>query len=125
MVAGFSMTSKTRPLVISKLYDYFTERLVTIRSVRTIDELFTFIWLNGRAEAMRGYNDDLTMALSIGMWVRDTALRLRQQGIELTKQAVSGITSYSYSGVYGGSSLDENPWKMKVGDGEEDLSKWL
>ena len=125
MVAGFSMTSKTRPLVISKLYDYFTERLVTIRSVRTIDELFTFIWLNGRAEAMRGYNDDLTMALSIGMWVRDTALRLRQQGIELTKQAVSGITSYTYSGVYGGSSLDENPWKMKVGDSEEDLSKWL
>lgn len=39
--------------------------------------MFTFIWNNGRAEAMRGYNDDLVMALAIGLWVRDTALRLR------------------------------------------------
>jgi hypothetical protein len=125
MIAGFSTTSKTRPLIISKLYDYFTERTVIIRSVRTIDELFTFIWLNGRAEAMRGYNDDLVMALSIGMWVRDTALRLRQQGIELTKKAVSGITTETYSGIYGGSGMDTNPWKMQIGDDEEDLSKWL
>ena len=125
MVAGFSTTSKTRPLIVSKLYDYFNERSIIIRSVRTIDELFTFIWFNGRAEAMRSYNDDLVMSLSIGLWVRDTALRLRQQGIDLTKQAVSGITTHTYSGVYGGSSLDDNPWKMKVGDDEEDLSKWL
>ena len=44
-----------------------------------------------RAEAMRGYNDDLTMSLAIGLWVRDTALRLRQEGIDLTKQALGGI----------------------------------
>jgi hypothetical protein len=74
---------------------------------------------------MRGYNDDLVMALSIGMWVRDTALRLRQQGIELTKKAVSGITTETYSGIYGGSGMDTNPWKMQIGDEEEDLSKWL
>jgi hypothetical protein len=59
MVAGFSTTSRTRPLIISKLEEYVREKSITIRSVRTIDELFTFIWNNGRAEAMRGYNDDL------------------------------------------------------------------
>ena len=125
LVAGFSTTSKTRPLIISKLDDYFKEKSVTIRSSRLIEELFTFIYLNGRAEAMRGYNDDLVMAFSIGLWVRDTALRLRQEGIDLTKQAVAGITSNTYEGVYGATTMDENPWKMRVGDGFEDLSQWL
>jgi len=126
LVAGFSTTSKTRPLIISKLTDYFREKGIIVRSSRLIDELFTFIYMNGRAEAMKGYNDDLVMAFSIGLWVRDTALRLRQQGIDLTKQAVSGISSNANQGIYGGNnSMDDNPWKMRVGDGFEDLSQWL
>jgi hypothetical protein len=126
LVAGFSTTSKTRPLIISKLTDYFREKAVIVRSTRLIDELFTFIYMNGRAEAMKGYNDDLVMAFSIGLWVRDTALRLRQEGIDLTKQAVSGITSNTSQGIYGGGdTMNDNPWKMRVGDGFEDLSQWL
>ena len=126
MVAGFSTTSKTRPLIISKLDEYFREKAVTIRSNRLIDELFTFIFNNGRAEAMKSYNDDLTMAFSIGLWVRDTALRLRQEGIDLTKRTLGGISSnQQYSGVYGPSDRDDNPWKMRIGDDIEDLSQWL
>jgi len=129
LVAGFSTTSRTRPLIISKLEEYFKEKSITIRSSRLIEELFTFIWLNGRAEAMKGYNDDLTMSLSIGLWVRDTALRLRQQGIDLTKQALGGITqSTTYMGVYGGNNTmknEDNPWKMRAGEDWEDLSQWL
>ena len=126
LVAGFSTTSKTRPLIISKLTDYFREKSVVVRSSRLIDELFTFIYMNGRAEAMKGYNDDLVMAFSIGLWVRDTALRLRQQGIDLTKSAVGGITSNMNQGIYGGgNTMNDNPWKMRVGDGFEDLSQWL
>lgn len=127
LVAGFSTTSKTRPLIISKLDEYFREKSVTIRSIRLIDELFTFIFINGRAEAMRSYNDDLVMALGIGLWVRDTALRLRQQGVNLTRQALGGISSNTsnYDGMYGGTEMDDNPWKMKIGNDIEDLSKWL
>ena len=126
LVAGFSTTSKTRPLIISKLDEYFREKSIIVRSTRLIDELFTFIFHNGRAEAMRGYNDDLVMAFAIGLWVRDTALRLKQQGISLTKHALSGIATNTFDGVYGGSNLDTNPWAMKLGNGEmEDLSKWL
>jgi hypothetical protein len=125
MVAGFSTTSRTRPLIISKLEEYVREKSIIIRSIRTIEELFTFIWMNGRAEAMRGYNDDLTMSLAISLWVRDTALRLRQEGIDLTKRAIDGISTYTYSGVYGGNDPDENPWQMDVGGDTEDLTKWL
>jgi hypothetical protein len=128
MTAGFSTTSKTRPLIISKLEQYIREKDITIRSQRTIDELFTFIWNGNRAEAMRGYNDDLTMSLAISLWVRDTALRLRQEGIDLTKQALGGIGAHSLDvggmGFGGNSSLEENPWNMRVGDSNEDLT-WL
>jgi hypothetical protein len=126
MVAGFSTTSKTRPLIISKLDEYFREKSIIVRSTRLIDELFTFIYMNGRAEAMKGYNDDLVMALSISLWVRDTALRLRQEGIDLTKRALGGISSnQQYAGVYGGNDMQDNPWKMQVGDTMEDLTQWL
>ena len=128
MVAGFSTTSKTRPLIISKLDDYFRDKSVTVRSSRLIDELFTFIWKGNRAEAMTGYNDDLTMSFSIGLWVRDTALRLRQEGIDLTKQALGGIGAHqldiSGMGFGGNTQLEENPWKQRVGDRDEDLT-WL
>ena len=125
MVPGFSTTSKTRPLIISKLDEYFKEKSCIIRSTRLIDELFTFIFLNGRAEAMRGYNDDLTMSFAIGLWVRDTALRLRQEGIDLTRRAIDSIGTSVYDGIYGGSLQTDNPWRMKVGDETEDLSKWI
>jgi hypothetical protein len=125
MVAGFSTTSKTRPLIISKLDEYFKEKTVIIRSIRLIDELFTFIFINGRAEAMRGYNDDLVMSFSIALWIRDTALRLRQEGIDLTKKALSGISTNTYDGMYSGTNdMVDDPWKIRIGDTVEDL-KWL
>ena len=56
MVAGFSTTMKTRPLIIAKLEEYFRDESVVVHSNRLIDELFTFIYNNNRAEAMAGYN---------------------------------------------------------------------
>lgn len=127
MVAGFSTTSKTRPLIISKLDEYLREKSITIRSSRTIDELFTFIWKGSRAEAMSGYNDDLTMSLAIGLWVRDTALRLRQEGIDLTKNSLSGITTHQTDlGGFGGNTFGEdNPWEMDMGNGQKENLGWL
>ena len=77
---------------------------------------------------MRGYNDDLVMSLSISLWVRDTALRLRQEGIDLTKQTLGGISAHSLDvsgmGFGGNTQLEENPWSMRVGNTQEDLT-WL
>jgi hypothetical protein len=120
---GFTISSRTRPLIISKLDEYMRENAITIRSSRTVAELETFIWKNGRAEALVGYNDDLVMALGIGLWVRDTALRLRQQGIELTKLALDK-TSYSAMPFVIKPDNPENTFKMPIGDGQEDI-RWL
>ena len=53
--------------------EFIRNKLITLYSSRTLNEFKTFIWNNGRPEAMRSYNDDLTIALAIGCWVRDTA----------------------------------------------------
>jgi hypothetical protein len=125
MVAGFSTTSKTRPLIISALDTYMNEKDILIRSQRLIDELFTFIWTGGRAEAMKGYNDDLTMALAIGLWVRNTALRLRQEGIDLTKSMLSSTQIKQHDGVYSTGYMGKNPYEMDLGKGEVENLSWL
>ena len=62
MVPGFSMTQKTRPLIVSKLDTYMREKSPIIHSKRLLDELFVFIWNGPKAEAQRGYNDDLVIS---------------------------------------------------------------
>ena len=42
MVAGFSTTMKTRPLIIAKLEEYFRDESVIVRSSRLIDETAIF-----------------------------------------------------------------------------------
>jgi hypothetical protein len=125
MVAGFSTTTKTRPLIISALDTYMNEKDILIRSGRLIDEMFTFIWQSGRAEAMKGYNDDLIMALAIGLWVRNTALRLRQEGIDLTKNMLNSAHVAKYSGMITTGHLNSNPYEMEVGNKEIENLTWL
>jgi len=122
MVAGFSTTMKTRPLIIAKLEEYFRDNSVLVRSNRLIDELFTFIYLNNRAEAMRGYNDDLVMSFAIGLWVRDTALRLRTEGIELTKKTLDRMMDVD--GVYKPEENKSDYWDMEVNKERESI-EWL
>ena len=124
MVPGFTTTSKTRPLIISKLDTYFREKACTVRSKRLIDELFVFVWKGSKAQAQGGYNDDLVMAYSIGMWVRDTALMLRQKGMDLTRSALDNISVNRGPGVYTGNKPVNNPWVQKGPKGDQDLT-WL
>ena len=76
MVPGFTTSSRTRPLLVSKLDIYFREKACNVRSKRLIDELFVFIWRGSRPEAQQGYNDDLVMAYAIAMYVRDGVIWL-------------------------------------------------
>jgi hypothetical protein len=125
---------KTRPMIIDGMEHYMRQMAIEIRSKRTLAELETFIWKNGKPIAMEGYNDDLVMSLCIALWVRDTALRLRQEGTELTRLAVSGITSTQKdkTPVYKATQQQTgfNSWKMNTGrqgfgkNNQEDL-RWL
>lgn len=129
---GFSTTISTRPVIISKLEAYFRERAVIIHSTRLIQELKTFIWENGKAQAADNYNDDLVMALGIGLWVRDTALRLRSDGILLSKALVDKIhisQNHDKTPIYTQKSIStgQAQWQMKIGNkpNESESLTWL
>ena len=124
-VPGFSMTSRTRPLVISKLETYFRDKTPIVHSKRLIDELFTFVWLGHRAEASRGYNDDLVISFATGLWMRDTALRLHQQGMDLNRKSLGGIGKTD-EGVYSSKTdLKGTGWDWNTGDKDNDDLTWL
>lgn len=112
MLPGFSTTSKTRPLIISKLDTYMRDKEVTIRSLRLIEELRVFIWENHKPQAMEGMNDDLVMALAIGLWVRDVALRIQQSTEDLTKASLESIKKVGYDGVYKPTVLGNDPFVL-------------
>ena len=91
-VAGFTMSQKTRPLVIAKMEEFVRNKLLKVNSQRTAEELKTFIWQNGRPQAMRSYNDDLVIALAIGCWVRDTAFTANQRELNYKKAMIGGLS---------------------------------
>jgi hypothetical protein len=125
MVPGFTMSLKTRPLVINKGREYLGDHSVIIRSKRLIEEMKVFVWKNGRAEAQSGYNDDLTLSFCTAMYIRDTALKNKQQGIELTRAALNNISRPSqYQGAYFSSGMD-NPYSMKINNDQSEDISWL
>ena len=126
MTPGFTTSSRTRPLVISKLDTYMRERVPVIRSRRLLEELFVFIWNGSRPEAQHGYNDDLVMSFSIALWIRDTALKLRQQGMDLNRKTLDYFGKGQ--GVYGSNSgmLKNTGWTQNIGKtGEDESLTWL
>jgi hypothetical protein len=129
MVPGFTTSLRTRPLVIAKMICYIHEKSVTIQSKRTLEELRTFVWKNGKAQAQDGYNDDLVMSLGIGMFLRDTSLKYKQTGDELTKLAIQGIgksTSVAMPLMYNANyTNNQNPYQMQDSQGNAVDLKWL
>jgi len=91
-VPGFTMSMKTRPLVIAKFEEFVRNKLITINSLRLANEIKTFVWHNGRPQAMRSYNDDLVIATSIACWVRETALTVNQREINYNKALLNSIS---------------------------------
>jgi Terminase large subunit, T4likevirus-type, N-terminal len=129
---GFNTTQATKPLIVNKLETYFREEAIDIRSIRLLNELTTFVWnSSGVAGALHGYNDDLCMSLAIGLWVRDTALRLLNEGVLVSRTMLDGFKKAEPFGnkIYTPKSItSQEAWKMQIGNGhsskKEDL-KWL
>tara|TARA_Y100000593_G_scaffold95113_1_gene199950 strand:- start:7094 stop:8716 length:1623 start_codon:yes stop_codon:yes gene_type:complete len=136
LVAGFSTTIKTRPLVVSKMEEYTREKLVKLKSSRLVDELFVFIYKTGsmqsKAEAMEGYNDDLVMSYALGLWIRDTALRLKKDKDDHQISMMNSLLNSNGSKEYQSTGFsksnygnDHNPWKWnQAGEDDNDLT-WL
>ena len=71
--AGFNTNGKTRGTILSKLEEVLRNKQIMIKSSRFYEELKTFTWSSGKAQAKRGYHDDLVMSFAIGTWLFDAA----------------------------------------------------
>ena len=132
-VPGFTTTNINRQLIINKMEAFFREQQIVIRSVRLYEELNVFIWNGAKAEAMKGYNDDLVMSLGIGLWVRDTALKIRTEQMLYTRTMLSGIKKVvnTTPGPASQTKIIQSPqetWKFDTGaahTGKKESLTWL
>jgi hypothetical protein len=124
-VPGFTMSVKTRPLVISKMESYIRDRHFIFRSRRLLEELRVFIWLHGKAQAQNGYNYDLVMSLGMGLFTRDTGIKFHVQGMDMARAALGGISrTGESSNIPMMPSGQQNPFQMETQYGVEDLT-WM
>jgi hypothetical protein len=119
LTPGFTLTSANRPLIIAKMQQLLRERDVIINSSRLNEQLFTFIWNGNKAEAASGYNDDMVMAFAELLWVRDTAIRMKMMGVELTRKTLSN----TYKNVISVRRTNNKRTQWDAPDGSD--LKWL
>ena len=124
MTPGFTMSLRTRPLVVNKFREYVGDRSVTIQSKRLLEEMKVFVWKNGRPEAQTGYNDDLVMAFGIAMYLRDTSLKFQQHSHDMTRATLGNISKTTYIGAYS-ANKNKNPYEIDNPYGGKEDIKWL
>lgn len=90
---GFTTNSKTRAQILTKLEEVIRNSQIRIRSRRFHDELRTFVWHNGKAQAERGKHDDLIMSLALTVWIFDTSDMHSGHGAALNAAMLAGMSS--------------------------------
>jgi len=91
-IAGFTTNGKTRSMILGKLEEIIRNKLLLVKSSRTFEELKTFSWSTGRAEAKRGYNDDLVMSLAIGTWLFDSSSDYSKSSKQLNSSMLAAMS---------------------------------
>ncbi len=130
-IPGISFNNKRTQIVAS-----FEENLrhgFKVRSSRLLNELNTFVYINGRPDHMKGSHDDAIMAMSIAMYVGDICFTQLKRNDNANKAMLdSWVLSertyetkksfYSYGTAFdaiGSMSTDPSPYPI----GKKDASK--
>ena len=126
LVPGFTNSQRTRPLCVNKFREMMRENAITIKSKRLYEEMKVFLWINGKPQARRGYNDDLVMAMAINSFLRDTSLRFQQKSLDMVKATLGSFQNSTtlYQGYNGNHTTVKNPYQMEVNGNNVDI-KWL
>lgn len=89
-IPGINFNSKRVQIVAA-----FEEALrhgFDIRSSRLLNELNTFVYVNGRPDHIKGQHDDLIMACAMAIYVGETSFTLLEKVTEQTKAMVDSWT---------------------------------
>tara|TARA_R110000824_G_scaffold80978_1_gene203424 strand:- start:3155 stop:4807 length:1653 start_codon:yes stop_codon:yes gene_type:complete len=128
-VPGFTTSTRTRPAMIARLEEDLRLHEFILHSQRTMKELDTFIFHNGKPQSLEGYNDDLVMSLAIGMYVRNTTIRFTNADNNLTDHLMSNLSFNSTPYEYGITNQTRNEqnstYTMTMPDGQVEDLRWL
>ena len=125
MTPGFTTSTKTRPEVLLAMKSYVRDHSIRINSRRTVNEMSTFVWKNGKPQAQTGFHDDLVMPYAIGLFLRDSAIQYRSQGIDMQRAVLNNMTKSSgFSSNNFTNKPNNNPYQMNVNGQIEDIT-WL
>jgi len=89
--AGFSTQGGSRAQILTKLEEVVRNDKIKLYSSRLVSEMKTFVWNRGKAQAQRGTNDDLVMALAIGVWLYDADKTVSQTAVDINAAMLAGF----------------------------------
>lgn len=101
-IPGLNFNSK-RVQIISSFEECLRHKF-TVRSIRLLNELNTFVYINGRPDHMKGQHDDLIMAMAMAIYVGENSFT---QLNKLTEQTKAMVDSWS---------VQESDQSQKVAD---------
>ena len=128
--AGFTTALKTRPIIVAKMEEFIRNKLITSYSSRLYNEFKTFIWNNGKAQAMRSENDDLVMSFAIGCWIKDTVFVENKRKADHQKACLTSmfksdsIMNTTIPGMHGYKAVNKSN-KMKEAIEKQKTFSWL
>ena len=73
-VPGFNVGPNRAPM-LAEFEKQVRLNEVKVRSSRLTSEMKTFVYKNGKADHMKGYHDDLIMALSMSLWIAQISFK--------------------------------------------------
>lgn len=89
---GITTSAKTREEMLAKLEGVLRNQKIRLYSVRLMNEIKTFIWKNNKAQAMKGYNDDLIMSLAIACNLYEAAGTTAYDSLEVAISMLQGMS---------------------------------
>ena len=90
-IPGIAFNNK-RVQIISAFEEALRHKFI-IRSKRLLNEMYTFVYINGRPNHMKGKHDDLIMALAMALYVGEHSFSNLQKANDLTKAMLDGWTT--------------------------------
>ncbi len=130
-VPGFTTSTKTRPAIIQKTTSQLENQELIIHSKRTFNEFQVFIWLNGKPQAMYGFNDDLVLSLCIGIWVKNSTYFMKDYLRKLDEIRLSSfrkggdrdqrLEREKYQNIFKGSHFKSSNLVVPVGNEQINL----
>lgn len=98
-IPGFQTSRKNRVLLVKAIIEHMRENSLILHSKRLMAEFQTFIMNGDKPEHEPGFNDDLIMALGIGLYIRDTEFENVTASTEMYKSMLSAMMLSTNSSV--------------------------